>query len=173
MKALSKATGDAQKIARLEKKVATLETPRTERKLARSKANFDRAVADGLSPVEVAFAASSCRLGTAKGEIALWLLKNASKGKHTVAAIRKGIARAFETGFAPSAAQVDVALGVLADPAGGFNFRPLVGYSLSYDPQTEIVEISARKARVSGKPKAARKAKVLENVPAAADEKAA
>jgi hypothetical protein len=150
----NKVSSDSKEIAALKAQVDALKAGPIAAKVARSKNRFDAAKGEGLSDTLCSWAASSTIRGTAKGEIAFWLISR-GEGTYTNTAIRKGIAKAFEV--APSAAQVDTALAMLEK---GFALRTLVGYTLAYDAQGEQVVMSARKrkAPASKAPRAARKA---------------
>jgi hypothetical protein len=152
---------ESQEIAALRAQVETLKAGPIAAKLARSNNRRQAALDAGLSAVDVSWAASSTIRKTAKGEIAYWLISRGA-GEYTNAQIRKGIKRGFDA----TAAQVDVALDMLAK---GFDLRTGVGFTLAYDAANETVVMTARKA-VRAPKKAVSKPRKVKALPAPTSE---
>jgi len=148
---LKASTSISREVVALRKKVATLQAPMRDKKLARSKRNYDRVLAETEGNVAAAqLAAMSSIEGTCKGDIVRALYKR-GPGEYAVSALRKSV-KAY------SAKDVYTALDMLVK---GFELRKLAGHTLAFDAEKDTVSFVAREGARAKKAKASKDVAVI------------
>lgn len=160
---LKASTSLARENVALRKKVATLQTPLLSKKIARSKRNYDRVLAETDGNVAAAqLAAMSSIEGTCKGDLVRALYKRGA-GMYAVSALRKSVKDY-------SAKDVYTALDMLVS---GFALRKLAGYTLAVDTEKDTVSFVAReKAKAVAKVAKPKAAKAIAVIPQKAEDAA-